>query len=537
MISASVQPSLYSDIITSMQTSRPWGGPKGVFYLLDGVIVPYTPRPTIFTVKTNRIGEPIEISVVRPQETDAGVSLQNNVGSKTFVPTSETTSIGIQLSSGINKIQISVTGRPNEYVYLIVRATSIVALWEAFARVLYSSAVTVINEQQQAIYSPLGTRLIEPYISFQEKLPDIQSLQILATRFVSRGMIHDVGTTSGVTDLIKAFTLSTPVYRKMDKETFDFDPSLDPWTRTSSQFGGLEAHVWIPNIGIASWVSFIKYISNQPDIFQVVDINESQIAVTYQGRLQRHQYFFDLYGTEFLTSLAESECFKSIYVYLLITSEVITSICATSYTFDLYIDEQHPIGTGRLYFDSPIPFDSNVPLDSDPIDPFTDGWVGLSLTGRFEQNPKDPHCLDTTVAPSTSYMGPTCCYSSYYTQQLFNTQMNLELDIDIAVSGYIIDSIVLTLQDSNGVRWDVLVKPDGTIFTAPNSPRLPDRWKVTKPDATEAAFAVTTTGVLQVITPVGGEVLNNSIYLRASDNSVWWFSSDDLDEITTTQVY
>ena len=537
MISASVQATIYDGIIAGMQTKDPWGGPKGVFYLLNDVIVPYTPRPTVIRIETDRLGEPIEIEVVQPDEVDVGVDPRANNKLKTIVTTSSTTTVGMQLSRGMNKIRVQVLDRPEEVVYLLINATTIVALWEAFARVLYSVSNSIIEEQKRAIYSKLATRIFEPFVPFQDLLPDTQSLQIIATRLVARGLLHSVGTNVGVTDLIKALTLSTPIYNTMDKYSFEVFPSLDPWTNAASQFGGKEAHVWIPNLGIANWLAFLGYISNQPDLFTIVNITEDEVVFYFQGQLQRHQFDFDAFGTDFLTSLARTECFKSITVLVIINSKLIITLCAAAYTFDLYITSDSAIGTGRTTFDSGIPFDSNIPFDSDPIDPFTDGWVGLSLTGRFEQDPQDPHCLDTFVTPSTTYSGVPCCYNSYYTQLLINNLYNLEVVVDPVVTGFVQTTIVWTLEAPDTTRWDVRVADDGTIYTVNNSPRSPDSLKVTKPDLTEASFSITNGGVLQVNSPPDvGTVLYNTIYLKSPNSSVFWIEVTNLNELQSTQI-
>lgn len=537
MIKLSLQSTIYDTIISGMQSDNPWGAPKGPFYLLQNVITPFTPKPSILSIETDRVGEALDVYVIQSNATtDVVIDPRRNSFQTSIVADSTKVTANVTLGRGLNQVYVESRTNPEDNALLLVRATSIVSLWEAFARVLFSVSNNIIEEQKRAIYSKLATRLIEPFIGFIDLLPDIQSLQIVATRFLARGLLHAVGTQEGATNMIKALTMGTPVYRRMDKDSFDLYPALDPWNKAASQFGGMEAHVWIPNVAIANWSAFLSFINNQPDLYTINSVSEQEVSFYYQGELQRHRFDFDAYGTDYLTALARTECFKSISINILIKSIQLIKVCSASYTFDLVVSPESAIGTGRYSFDSSIPFDTGIPLDSDPIDPFTDGWVGLSLTGRFDHDP--PLCLDTMVMPSTVYAGPDCCYSSYYTQILNNHAHNIpDITIDPQASGYYQVSIILTLQDSNGVRWDIRVNNAGELTSTAGSLRSPDSWRVTKPDATEACFSITTGGQVQVVSPpVGATFLNDTIYIKSPDSSIWWVRVNDYDEVYTTKI-
>lgn len=537
-ISASIQPTLYSDIIASMRSYVPWSAPRGIFYQLQGNIVPYSPNPTILKIETNRIGEPILIEVAKSSNLSVGVDPRKQTQDYTVVASSGIVTTGIQLGRGQNFIKVSVIGRPEEVAYLIVRATTIVALWEAFARVLYQASLRIIQEQQNAVSSKLATRLIEPFISFQNLLPDIQSLQILSTRLVGRGLIHHVGTDSGVSDLLKALSLTTPVYSSMDKDTFEVYPALDPWANTASQFAGKEAHIWVPNVGIVSWLAFLGYINNQPDLFDIISVTEDEVVVHYQGELQRHHFDFDRFGTDFLTSLAQSECFKSITISVSVKVNLHITICAAAYTFDLFVTEDNLLGNARTSFDIDVPFDSDRPFDADDIDPFTDGWLGLSLTGRFEQDLPDNYCLDTFVMPSTLYIGDVCCYIGHYVQIVENQSLEVEANEDVLMVAFIQEAMPWTLQSLDLTRWDIKPDVNGNLVATSGSTRVPDSFKVTKPDLTEAAFAITNAGVLQVLSPPpGGEFLKNEMYLLGTGAYVWDVNVDNMGAIVTDRVF
>jgi hypothetical protein len=541
MIKIALQPTIYSGIVAGMQAgNEPWIAPKGLFYQIDGDIAPFTPQPTVLRIETNRVGEAITVLVEHFEDTGAGVDRRDKRTSYNVVAASEVVTLGVQLSRGKNRITAFIQNRSGEIAYLIVKATTITALWEAFGRVIYNESFSVIDEQKRAVSSALATRLIEPFISFQDLLPDLQSLKILATRLAVKGLLHSVGTDLGVTQLIQSLTLTTPIYRSIDKDTFEVYPSLDPWTRTASQFGGREAHAWLPNLGIISWTAFLHYVSNQPDLFEIVKITEREVVVNYQGVQQKHLFDFDAFGTDFLTAQAASECFKSILINVEILTELDIPICAASYTFDLWITEDNLIGDCRRTLDSGVPFDSSCPFDAEPLDPWTDGWKGLSLTGRFEQDSPYTHPLDTFVIPSTAYSGPLCGYEGYYTQIVENQRYDLDLDLTVwSVTGHIQTALNWVLESPDGTRWTVEVNAGTSTLIATSGTGLPvSGRKVTKPDSSEAAFDITNDGVIVVVSPPpGGELLDDSLYILGTDSTVWHVQVDNGNVINVTRIF
>jgi hypothetical protein len=522
-----------------MQNDSVWGAPQGNFYLLQGNAVPYSPKPTVINIVTDQINEPIVVSIFQAGPAAVGVDPRNNSTNVTIVPASANSSFSVQLGRGANLIQASALNDPSDVGYLIVNATTIWGLWEAYARVLYNGANSIIDEQNQAISSPLATRLIEPFISFQDMLPDIQSLQIMATRFVARGFVSSPGTVAGVNDLLQALTLSTPVYHPMDKDTYDLYPALDPWTKCASQYGGQEAHVWMPNVGVMGWLAFLGFINNQPDLYDVLKVNEYQVAFDYQGIQQSHMFNFDLFGTNFLTTLARSQCFKSIQVSMTMTSRLVLALCAASYTFDLFITNLTPIGRDRVSFDLGIPFDSGLNFDSDPVDPFSDGWVGLSLSGRFEQDANKPHTLDTFVMPSASYTGAPCGYPSYYTQMLANNKYDVWINYeeDVTSGGLVYTWVLFTLQSPDLTLWDISVDTSGQIVATAGSSRNPDNFMVTEPNLTQVGFEIDNNGQIQTVSPPpAGATQNNAIVLIDDvDYTFWLLTVDNNGEIVTVQ--
>ena len=606
-LKVSVQETIYSGIIQSMQTDNtPWIAPTGPFYLLSGVIVPFTSNPTILRIETNRVGEAITITVDQVGEFGSGADTRKRQSTYTVVASSSVVTTGIQLGQGRNLVTVQVMNRSMDIDYLIINATTITAIWESFARVLYSVSTRIVDEQKRAISSELATRLLEPFISFQELLPDVQSLKVLALRLVSKGLIHSVGTNLGVTELTKALGLTTPVYSFMDKDSFELYPALDPWVKSGSQFGGREAHVWLPNVAIAGWLAFLSFISSQPDLYDIIQISESEVVIKYQGKIQKHFFDFNKAGTSFLLSQATTECFKSIIISVTMDSLQTLRMCVGTYTFDLYITENNLLGDCRPNFDSPIDLDSGCPLDTDSIDPFTDGWIDLSLSGRFEQDYPVNHTLDTFVIPAITY-SELCGYDTWYTQMVKNLRYEIDVPAPIFVDGYVQEGIAWVLISPNGNKWlvyvnhltetlmarlvtipftgdttlssDVIINLSttdglmvGMLVMGPSIPlntqivsidsstqitisqnstatitsnpmvaeitSILSNFKVTKSDLTEAAFAITNAGELQVVPTVGGEYLISTLYIVSDDEtSVWWVQVNASDTLFIEKIF
>jgi hypothetical protein len=297
----------------------------------------------------------------------------------------------------------------------------------------------------------------------------------------------------------------------------------------------------VPNTGMSNWAAFLRYISNQSDLYQIINVNEMEVSFKYQGLFQKHLFDFDS-SPNYLTSQASSSCFTSIYLDALIQSVLTINMCAAAYTFDLYISENSMIGDGRKHFDSGVPLDSNVPFDLDPIDPYSDGWVGLSLTGRFEQDYPIRHTLDTFVVPSTTYTGDICSYQNgWYTQIVETENYELEIPSNIQISGYMQTAWLFVLESPNGTRWDIRVHADSQTLIAksiPNTSLSLFNYELTKPDTSTVSFFITDEGLLQTTTTIDANALaTDTLYISADDGSVWWVTVGDDNIIKTTKIY
>lgn len=538
MLKAYILPSLYSGIIEDMRSKGLWKAPAGFFYLLYNQVIPFSRKATIFRIETDRLNEQLDIDVVYESPPTSETSGRTISGTTTIVARNSILSVPIYLGRGLNKITISTRNGAVETAIIIVRTSHIIALWEAFARVLFAKGSRVVDEQKNNIFSTLGTRLFQPYLGFSDILPDILSLQNFSSRLITRSTIHSVGSQVGVNDFYTALSLSTPIFNSMDKQTYDIDPLVDPWTNNASAYAGKEAHVWIPSTQVAAWESFVKFLENQPETYQMQYVSEDRVVVNYQGESQTHMFDTSDSGTAYLTSLAQVECFKSIYVDIFMQSLLNINLCAASYTFDLFVTGESPIGRGRSTFDLGVPFDSGRYFDGDDIDPYTDGWVGLSLTGRFEQDHPNTYGLDTFVTPAygtTSF----CVYANgYHTFNLSNQSAFLDITEDIIVSGSVVDGISWVLQSPDGTLWSLEVDSSGTLIATVTNSVSATNFKVTRDDFTEVSFAITNEGILQVLDPADVSAsLNDTLYLLSDIGNLWWVRINTSNVIYTEQVF
>jgi hypothetical protein len=433
VLTLEIEHSIYKPYLDSMWETQPYGAPRGKFYELTKDTIPYLPRPTIFKLKTDRINESFKIFVERSQDSDAGVDNRTATDEYDVIPASEESTIAIQLSLGKNKILIETTFGVYENFIFYVTVNDILTIWLSFLRDFYTNVIRKVDIQKRAINSLYATRLVEPFLPIQDLLPEIQSLRTLSTRLAVNGILHSPGTNEGVNDIIKSLTLSNPVYYTMDKDTFEFDPEGDPWTNLASQFYGTEAHMWLPNYGITKYITLIKYLAANPSTFEIVDVNEQQLRYIFQGKLRTHAFDLDKYGADFLQQLSRTECFNNIRVGVVITSYVEWRLKGASYTFDLILE--NPIGNARQSFDIDKPFDSNLPFDSDDVDPWSDGWVGWSLSGRFEQYENDQFELDTFITHSPPRYSESWPYYSYFTQSLNTVRNDVDLPVEFTITG------------------------------------------------------------------------------------------------------
>ncbi len=414
-------------------------------------IVPWRADLTNLVLHSDRTDIPVRISVTRIGDYHPNVLPPDVVSEIQVVPQNPQTSFGITLGQGLNRIiaeELVTSGRTS---YFEIIATTNTLLLEPMARELYVSE-SEYDEQMQALYSRFSTRMLDQVVSYQDLITEVQSLKIMAYRLLVRERVHFPAREIGIRNLIESFTLNTP-YMRDQRYTEELEIERNRSLRGIEISAGQEAHVWFPNLAVTRWLAFTRMVDTLRDNYDFISVRDDLVRVSYKGETQQHKFDFNDPGSKFLTSLSYSNCFDNFDMNFTISFLLNYTWCVWAYPFDEFVTELTPIGQARTSFDLGVPFDSGLEFDADPIDPYTDGFVGWSLTGRFDSEAPQL-ALDTHVVPSSQYAGPQCVYTGPYTQMLNTHNFEIPIDAEVTIQsatwadGYgqaPIDSVGMTL--------------------------------------------------------------------------------------------
>jgi hypothetical protein len=414
----------YDDLFAQMLAAVP----PGSFYDFTRPVVPWVVRPITFILTTDRTGVPIHVTVQRLDDYAQGVDQANVAPEAFFAADNPENNFAVTLGRGRNRLIATEQVTNGRSVVFEVIASENCTILDPMAIEIFRS-VNIVNNETQAIFSNLATRLLDQVINFQDLLTNVQSLQILSEKLLVRSQIHYPGTKIGNRNMIEAFTFNTPVMIPQRQPTA-FNIETSKIMRLSQNQAGLEAHVWWPNLAVTRWLAFIKMANSFNLNFDVLNIRDDLVEILYKGIDQLHQFNYDAAGSNFLTNLSSTNCFDNIEMSMSFQATLGMPICMWSYPFDEFITPLTPIGRGRTSFDLGVPLDSNLPFDTDPVDPWNDGWVGWSLTGRFDDTVL--RSLDSSVVPSATFSGPACSYTNGPYTQMFNST-NSEIDINYLI--------------------------------------------------------------------------------------------------------
>lgn len=88
------------------------------------------------------------------------------------------------------------------------------------------------------------------------------------------------------------------------------------------------------------------------------------------------------------------------------------------------------------------------------------------------------------------------------------------------------------MQSPDSTFWYITIANDGTVTATSGALAALSNLKVTKPDLSEASFAITDLGELQVVSPAaGGTTLNDAFFLASPDGNAWRVTATNLDEL------
>lgn len=460
--------------------------PEGPFYLLQGSVVPNRSGKVDFEILTDedKSGQLVTIVVENAKDYNLGSDGARKTSTEITL-TGTRTIFPLTLAKGEN---ILVAQIPNgEVAYLKVISSTIMTMWRSLARIAFKDVHEPIDENRQAIFSKIGTRLAEPLLPNIDLLPT-DSLQSLAIRLSILSFMFKQGTHVGTLDLLKAMSFGAPAFRKIRSNEYDWDPSIALPKEASSQFGG-EGHVWFKNLSYSRKSAFVKYMDNSGQ--QILDINNpGNLVFLESGRNYIEEDIFGL-NTGF------EDCLGDDFIEVLLTSMVTIKFCKYTYPFDFVIGQGSEIGGGPYTLDQGRTLDSNTPFDTDNLNYFSDGWVGLSLTGRFDGQ----LALDTQVVPASSFIGDVCAYKQPSTQVICDFVSTIALDpIVTTIAGTIGTSLPFFLASPNGSVWKV-VSNIGVLTTILTPGATPSNYRIQRQDSVLVGFSVQNDGSLVVEDP------------------------------------
>jgi len=381
--------------------------PVSDWYLRAPTTVPYSQNPTPFILKTNRFGAGAPPHQIRV----------NGVLQTAVVPERERSRVLLRLPLG--QVEV-IVDNGFEYSQLMMATSNLAAVLSGIAKEIYLNVRKKIDDNDAAIRSPFGARMIEHHLAFQDLLPAHRAPRTQAAKMAIRAMIQGFGTEPGVKDFVTALAYSSPEFVDMEAEREHFDPKVYPIIRKSHDFSGVEIHIWVPNLCVFSWLTFIRVVDNVDAAWQLTHVTENQVTLTVNGVEERH--VFDADSEACVDSLRQLiDCLDGIHAYAEWKVSSSVAVCAASYPFDMLVEE--PLGIGDRFDTGELVDEAGFELDGfNELDPTFNGWEGESLVDRFDGD----HCLDT-FGNATTVDDLACCWEG----QAVTGQLHTGFDVNI----------------------------------------------------------------------------------------------------------
>jgi len=432
------------------------GVPAGKFTDIDGPVTQFSTLETAFRITTDSPGtvHTIRATIISNETQSNVLKVRNRVVEKQFVPVNTTTTVFIALLKGENQIDVFTD---NDATFTAVISSHVGTFLTTYAREMFSSTQNPLDEQTRALFSDFSSRMTEILIPFQDLYADPKSMRTLISRFITRAYMTKSGSTQGVRDFAAALLGTTPIFVPTQTDQNTFEPDVVAIFRSQLEFSGYEAHTWIPNYEIVHWLAFIRLINNARHFYQIQEIGEHEILVLANEFAERHIFNFD---DPSATAYSEFT-FTDFRIVIEVLDKLSIRFCAAGYPFDLFVTSDNPLGQLRLAFDSSLPLDSGEALDAPAIDPGSDGWVGLPLSGRFDAliNNTNPvvYALDSLfITPSPVSGLEYCVYGGYFTQVVNTFSAEIDIDPDITTTGTLSDALSDVTMEEHDVETTLM---------------------------------------------------------------------------------
>jgi hypothetical protein len=351
-----------------------------------------------------RTGKPQEILIFTDHFVETRVYI-NNAPVRNFVPASSVTRLKVRLLDPPHANRFAVYNGIDEPALLTVVTSHAAAHFQAWARQLYEFSGYTYEKYWSSMRSPWATFFVEYQLPWKSYLPDVRELRILSVKMAANTLFGEFGSEGGVKDFISAFTVSTPsIVPAKNKPTWQFD-LFQPY-RSGDDVAGFKCHFWSANVCLSRWAAFITYLDNV-DAYRLGTVTEDVVKFYHANDPTKwEQHWFEPTGRECSVSglVDYLGCMDNVTVSCYVDLASCPTICAWSHPFDSQV-EYPGIGATR-FFDSDLPFDSGVDLDSTyDIDLLTDYWVGASVSNSLDAQ----SCFDTYNAPVQTLTNSDCC--------------------------------------------------------------------------------------------------------------------------------
>jgi hypothetical protein len=350
--------------------------PQSNFIIKREYNVPFSFNSTSFDLNVTTPGVRVVITVTRA----GSPGKVESPSTYTVVPNDYKTVVKLALGKGENKI--SALSDISESYYVIVAANNYTTIQAGYAKQIYEGTVVDLQDQQKAVFSKTSTRISERFTTYQDILPTSRSIRTISNKMAMRSLVVDSSHEVGMLDLLAALTVSTPIFQDQNQEMVLFEPTTKPLFNNQEAFGGVEAHVWLPNLCIDRWATFVKFVSNL-SCFRIVSISEGQVVIyNSNGELETHVFNQSDLACSALDALTSQNCFDNIPVNLTIRDILNIFICAAQYSLDYYVTLLNPLVD--------VTNEKTSLIFGGSYDPTFDGEVGFSPPNRWDNEVDQP---------------------------------------------------------------------------------------------------------------------------------------------------
>jgi len=390
------QPSLFDDDIALIRESTPVT--VSSFYLRRPYFVPWSADESVFILETDEPQERHEFIV-------------NRTDRFAFVPGESPYTVSLQLQKGANRIDIST---PNQSTYITVAATAVESWFTALGREYYLAAGQRLKDIQDHFLTPWTTRVsahLVPYndIFLPARMPKIQQTRLA----IMTSMGQRLGHGDGVRQVATAVSYSTPPVTKAYNAEFVMPGKYPeyPYVTTFPTTGEVRGRVldlWTPNNCLAAHQALFQLVLAMggedvpdPKPLSLVAKDDSQIILRYNGG-SAEAHVLNPASPECTDIEFNTSCDAGVRAFAQMESRIDIMMLSPQLPFDETVE--NPINFG--FFDEGFWFDASTghpdpglgggddAFDTvDPDDPFGEGFVGFSLSRRFDQ----PGCLDSRI--------------------------------------------------------------------------------------------------------------------------------------------